>query len=239
MKRNKNKKIKKFSRREILFYIFLIVLICLMIHPIQLFKNNLLKPMSVALGDNIISVEDRYYKSVEETVHKDISGKEYSIEHSQNYGDVLNKSYEAIVTDEVLYLESHVNDLEKNVSHEYTKSKEKVNLSVGEAYILAHGKGTLYATDKTQQAIWTLRGNFGNIENLRDSEGKTIVQQIAEMIGKNNRGWGAQAAIESAGLAYEANVMQNFSEKLEKFKEEHNVFSYLFGLAESNIKPFE
>ena len=32
----------------------------------------------------------------------------------------------------------------------------------------------------------------------------------------------------------------SYNIKVDKeFKEEHNVFSYLFGLAESNIKPFE
>lgn len=97
MKKKKVKKNRIISAKHIFLLIFLIAIVCLMIHPIQLLKNNLFKPISVAAGANN-SRPARYSESdIEKTTYVDGSGKEYYIEFVQNLPEEVLLSYEDII----------------------------------------------------------------------------------------------------------------------------------------------
>ena len=97
MKKKRVSKNKTLNIKRLLIFIFLIILVCLMIHPIQLLKNNLFKPVSIAVGANN-SRPNRYSQSeITKSVYVDASGKEYSIEFKQNLKEEVLLSYEDII----------------------------------------------------------------------------------------------------------------------------------------------
>ena len=92
------KKNKTLNVKRLLLFIFLIILICLIIHPIQIFKSNIFKPMSVAVNANS-SKPNRYYQSESvKNAYVDASGKEYNIEFEQNLPNEVLLSYEDIIS---------------------------------------------------------------------------------------------------------------------------------------------
>lgn len=98
MKKRNAKKVYKVNFKKIMLLVFLASLICLIIHPIQLFKNNIFKPISVAAGANE-SRPNRYFQgeSVINT-YVDASGKEYNVQFDQNLPEEILLSYEDIIS---------------------------------------------------------------------------------------------------------------------------------------------
>ena len=96
MKNKRNKKSKTINIKHVLLFILIIVIACLMIHPIQLLTNNLFKPISVAVGANN-SRPNRYSESdIEKTTYVDAEDTtyEYYKEFKDNFGDEVLLSYE-------------------------------------------------------------------------------------------------------------------------------------------------
>ena len=98
MRKNTKRKVKRINVRTLLSLGFLVILICLMIHPIELMKNNILKPMSEAAGSN--DTKQRRYSETEpeRVTYVDDAEREYSIEFKQNLPDETLLSYEDIIT---------------------------------------------------------------------------------------------------------------------------------------------
>jgi len=87
MRKNTKRKVKRINIKMLLFLVFLVTLICLMIHPIELIKGNFLKPLSEAIGSTS-NTSKRYSETPQNEVKKlpyvDGYGREYNVEFKEN-----------------------------------------------------------------------------------------------------------------------------------------------------------
>lgn len=194
MKKKRTKKNKILNLKRLLLFIFLIILVCLMIHPIQLITSNLFKPLSIAAGANN-SRPNRYSQvNGEKTTYTDASGKEYYIEFVQNLREEILLSYEDIIQHkaEVVnkdnYGESEMKDLfiaemknviSKNYIERYKNSPKYDSTKdiPDDVLEIAKNDSTITKNENTRLSeLWDIL-NFGTYQ--------TIIQQ--ETIGNNRQ----------------------------------------------------
>lgn len=97
MKNIRIKKNKSLCMKKVLLFIFLIIVICLMIYPIQYIKSNPFTPISVIVGAKNFKPNRYSEGEITKNTYVDASGKEYSIEFKQNLKEKVILSYEDII----------------------------------------------------------------------------------------------------------------------------------------------